>query len=404
MQKYDPIIGKIADYVVDTQKFSDLAYETASLCLQDAMACAHMAEAHPECTRILYEDENDPVHAAFNLGTKIRWLDYNDTWLAKEWGHPSDNIGAIMAVGNHLKDHELLQYIIKAYEIQGVLALDNAFNQYGIDHVILVKLASAAVCMHIMGGDKDAVKRVISQVFIDGQALRTYRHAPNTGSRKSWAAGDACARAIRLCQLVEAGEMGYPTAITCPRWGFEACTLRGDKLRNDHDFGCYVIENILFKVAYPAEFHAQTAVEAALQLHAEVAGRLAEIEGVEIFTTEAGDRIINKTGPLHNYADRDHCLQFMVAVGLIYGELTAESYSDVFAQDARIDALREKMSVAEDAEFTRMYFDSEKRAIPNRVQVFFKDGSSTDVVQVDYPLGHRFRREEALPLLREKFE
>ncbi len=402
MPDYDALIAKIADYVVNEQTFSDDAYKTAKLCLDDAMACAAMAEQHPECTRILYNDSSDPVKAAFDLGTKIRWLDYNDTWLAKEWGHPSDNIGAIMAVLVDLDERKLLTAMIKAYEIQGVLALENAFNQYGIDHVILVKLASAAVCMHIMGGDKDAVMRVISQVFVDGQALRTYRHAPNTGSRKSWAAGDACARAVRLCQLTLAGEMGYPTAISAPKWGFEATTLRGNKLINNISFGCYVMENILFKVSFPAEFHAQTAVEAALQLHPNVKDRIDAIDKIVVHTQEAGDRIINKSGVLNNYADRDHCLQYMVAVGLIFGKLTADSYSDAFAQDPRIDTLRDKMQVSEDTEFTEMYFDPEKRAIPNRVQIFFNDGSSTDAVQVDYPLGHRMRREEALPMLREK--
>ncbi len=424
---YDKLFEDIKNYVLSPPSFSLKAYETAQLCLIDALGCALLSMQFdkpkkligpmvPGATlkngaRVIGTDyQLDPVKAAFDNGLLIRWLDYNDTWLAKEWGHPSDNLGAILAVMDYLGQtnqriysvKELLNAMIKAYEIQGILALSNAFNQRGLDHVLLVKLASAAVCMHLLGGDEQAILRVISQVFVDGQALRTYRHYPNTGSRKSWAAGDACARAVFLALITQKGETGYPSALTEKIWGFQDASFGGQPVINDHNFGSYVMENILFKVSYPAEFHAQTAVEAALILHPEVSDRLELIDRVEIFTQAAAMRIIDKSGPLNNPADRDHCLQYMVAVPLIFGKLDAESYTSMVAIDPRIDALRSKMIVKEEPRFTHDYFDETKRAIPNRIQVFFKDGSSTEAIQVDYPLGHAKRREEAKPALQAK--
>lgn len=425
--QYDKVIENITHYVLNPPPFSKTAVQTAQWCLIDALGCALQALQYEQpksligpivsgatvknCSRVVGTEYSlDPVKAAFDNGLLIRWLDYNDTWLAKEWGHPSDNLGAILSVMDYLGRQDiasftmqdLLTAMIKAYEIQGILALDNAFNEHGLDHVLLVKLASAAVCMHLLGGDKDAIQRVLSQVFVDGQSLRTYRHKPNTGSRKSWAAGDACARAVFLCLLTQKGEMGYPSVLSEKTWGFEARTLGGHPVVNDNPFGSYVMENILFKVSYPAEFHAQTAVEAALQLHDAVKDRLDDIDRIEIFTQAAGARIIDKTGPLNNPADRDHCIQYMVAVPLIFGELTADSYLQATADDPRIDRLREKMVVKEDTQFTQDYFDKDKRAIPNRVQVFFEDGSQTDVIQIDYPLGHARRRDEAFSALKAK--
>lgn len=418
--EYDPLIQKIADYVLNPPKFSKLAIQTAQACLLDAMGCAMLALQFDAAKRLIgpivpgadcvpgarvvgTEFELDPVKAAFDTGLLIRWLDYNDTWLAKEWGHPSDNLGAILSVCDYLSHadakkltlNDILTAMIKAYEIQGVLALDNAFNRRGLDHVILVKLASAAVSMQLLGGDRDAIMRVISQVFVDGQSLRTYRHAPNTGSRKSWAAGDACARAVNLCLMTQKGEMGYPNALTTRVWGFQDVSMGGDPVVNDHDFSCYVMENILFKVAFPAEFHAQTAVEAAIALHPLVKDRLGNIQSITIETQEAGKRIIDKTGPLKNPADRDHCIQYMVAIALIFGELRAEHYEDDIAADPRVDALRSLMLVTENSQFTDAYFDPEQRAIPNSLQITFKDGKTTERVQVDFPLGHKRRRVEA---------
>jgi 2-methylcitrate dehydratase len=346
----------------------------------------------------------------------IRYLDFNDTWLAAEWGHPSDNLGALLPVAEYvsaqrvaageapLTMRDVLAAMIKAHEIQGCLALENSFNRVGLDHVLLVRVASTAVVTRLLGGTREQVIDALSNAWIDGGALRTYRHAPNTGSRKSWAAGDACRRAVTLALMVLRGEMGYPSALTAKTWGFYDVLFKGKPFEFQRPYGSYVMEQVLFKISYPAEFHAQTAVECALRLHDQVKARLDDVERIVIETQEAGARIIDKTGPLDNYADRDHCIQYMVAVPLIFGELTAESYEDEVAADPRIDALREKMEVRENVEFTRDYFDPEKRGIGNAVQVFFKDGSSTERVEVNYPVGHRRRREEGIPLLIEKFD
>ncbi|MGV8940923.1 MAG: bifunctional 2-methylcitrate dehydratase/aconitate hydratase [Lysobacter sp.] len=427
----------IADYVVDYVIDSQEAYDTARYMLLDSLACAALAMDHPECVRHLgplvpgaemklgarvpfTAHALDPVQAAYNIGVQIRWLDFNDTWLAAEWGHPSDNLGAILAVadylgrktgadpGKALTVRDVLGYAIKAHEIQGVYAIKNSFNRVGLDHVILVRLASAAVATRMLGGDKAAIWSAISHSWIDNGVLRTYRHAPNTGPRKSWAAGDACRRAVTHALNAVKGVVGYPSALSVPTWGFYDAAFDGKPFEFDRAFGSYVMENVLFKISFPAEFHAQTAVECAMQLHGQVKARLDEggvdaIERIELQTQEAGVRIIDKTGPLHNYADRDHCLQYMVAVPLIFGRLTADDYSDLVAADPRIDALRAKMTVSENEQFTRDYFDPDRRYIGNSVQVFFKDGSSTDKVVVDYPIGHRKRRAEGIPILMDKF-
>lgn len=402
---YDEVIQRIADYVLSDEVASPEAYSTARLCLLDALGCAQLALQFPACTRVLQPTaSSDPVATAFNLGTRIRWLDYNDTWLAAEWGHPSDNFGGLLAVGQALTVHQLLTYAIKAYEIQGILALHNSFNRVGIDHVILVRVATAAVTTHMLGGNRDAIMAAISQAWVDGGSLRCYRHAPNTGSRKSWAAGDATSRGVWLALLSRRGEMGYPTALTAPHWGFYDAFFKGHPFSLPQPFGCYVMENILFKVAYPAEFHAQTAVEAAIQLHPQLFHRLDDIDTIILSTQEAAVRIIDKRGPLHNPADRDHCLQYMVAIGMIFGTLNASHYEDETAGDPRIDRLRALMIVAEDPQFTRDYLDPHKRSIANGIAVRFRDGSTLPPVMIEYPLGHRRRREEAIPRLMEKFE
>jgi len=429
----DPLLVEIADYVCGSGSDSVEALDTAHYCLKDSLACAMLALDFPQCVGLLgpvvpgaqiadgvpipgRSDRLDPVQAAFNIGVLIRYLDFNDTWLAAEWGHPSDNLGAILAVAHYVSQQnivagkaplsveDVLQAMIQAHEIQGVLALKNSFNRVGLDHVLLVRVASTAVVTRLLGGNRAQVIDALSQAWVDGGALRTYRHAPNTGPRKSWAAGDACRRAVQLALLTMGGQMGYPSALSAAGWGFEDVLFKGQKLVLDRPLGSYVMENILFKIAFPAEFHAQTAVECALELHPQVAHRLDEIERIELETQEAGARIIDKTGPLNNYADRDHCLQYMVAVPLIFGSLTAESYSDETAADPRIDALREKMVVKENPAFTEAYFDPDQRAIPNSIQVFFKDGSSTNRVAIDFPIGHRRRREEGIPKLEAKFE
>lgn len=431
--EYDQVMVDIADYVCNYEIDSDEAYSTARYCLMDSLACAMLAMKFPGCKRLLgpivpgAEMEGgarvpgtayqlDPAQAAFNLGVLIRYLDFNDTWLAAEWGHPSDNLGAILTVADYvsraklaegkapLKIRDVLTAMIKAHEIQGVLALENSFNKVGLDHVLLVRIASTAVVTRMLGGDQNQVTDAVSNAWIDGGALRTYRHAPNTGSRKSWAAGDACRRAVTLALMVMRGEMGYPSALSADVWGFYAVLFKGREFRFQRDYGSYVMENVLFKIAFPAEFHAQTAVECAMQLHPEVRDRLDDIERITIETQEAGARIIDKTGPLDNYADRDHCIQYMVAVPLIFGELTADSYNDEVAADPRIDALREKMDVRENVAFTADYFDPEKRGIGNAVQVFFKDGTSTDRIEISYPIGHRRRRDEGIPVLVSKFQ
>lgn len=436
-QTYDSLFIEIADYVHDYVIDSRLAYQTAHWALLDSLGCLCLALNEPQCFRLLgpwvsgtlvplgsrvpgTAFELDPIKAAFDIGAGIRWLDYNDTWLAAEWAHPSDNLGAILAIGdfisrrsetasndiNEMKDltvHDLFTAQIKAYEIQGVLALENAFNRLGLDHVVLVKIASAAVASKLMGLSKIQTMDVLSNAWIDGQSLRTYRHAPNTGSRKSWAAGDASSRGLRLAWMTLQGEQGYPSALSANTWGFEDALFKGQKIKLAGPLGCYVMENILFKVAYPAEFHAQTAVEAAIQLYSQVKDRWADIERIELFTQEPAMRIIHKEGPLHNYADRDHCLQYMVAIALLNGELKPEHYSDKFSRDPNIDRLRSKMKVLEDKTFSRDYLDPEKRAIANAIQIFFRDGSSTELIRKDYPLGHQRRRGDALPLLKNKY-
>ena len=426
----DDLLVAIADYVLDYDvTVSTEAMETARYCVMDSLACAMMALDYPACTKLLgpivpgagmtggarvpgTSHELDPVRAAFNLGAMIRWLDYNDTWLAAEWGHPSDNLGGILTLADTLSRsghseptmRDVLTWSIKAHEIQGVLALQNSFNRVGLDHVLLVRIATTAVATAMLGGTHQQVIDAVSNAWIDGGALRTYRHAPNTGSRKSWAAGDATSRGVWLALQSLRGEMGYPSALTASGWGFQDVLFDGKDLKLDRPFGTYVMENILFKISFPAEFHAQTAIEAALELHPLVKDRLEEIDRIEIETQEAGARIIDKTGPLDNPADRDHCIQYMVAVPLIKGTLTAEDYEDEVAQDPRIDQLRERMHVKENPAFTRDYFDPAKRAIPNAVRVLFKDGSSTPRFEVAYPLGHRRRRSEGIPLLIEKFK
>ena len=429
----DPAMVDIANYVTDYYIGSSEAYTTARYMLLDSLACAMLAMRHPECVKHLgplvpganlpggarvpgTSHELDPAQAAYNIGVQIRWLDFNDTWLAAEWGHPSDNLGAILAVGDWLSRkaereqrkmvtvRDILTWAIKAHEIQGCYALKNAFNRVGLDHVILVRLASSAITTHMLGGDKEEIINAVSHSWLDGGALRAYRHAPQAGPRKSWAAGDACRRAVIHALNVMKGCVGYPAALSARTWGFQDVAMKGKAFEFERGFGSYVIENILFKISFPAEFHAQTAVECALSLHPEVAGKLDQIERIEIETQEAGARIIDKTGPLANYADRDHCLQYMVAIPLIFGRLTAEDYGDEVAADPRIDALRDKMTVRENPDFTRDYFDPEKRYIGNAVQVFFKDGSSTERVAIDAPVGHRERRGEGIPLLLEKFE
>jgi len=428
----DAELVAIADYVCDYEIDSAEALTTARHCLMDSLACAMLALHYPECTKHLgpivpgtqvphgtrvpgTAHVLDPVKAAFDIGALVRWLDFNDTWLAAEWGHPSDNLGAILGLGDYLSRKAqaegaapltmdaVLRYMIKAHEIQGVLALENSFNRVGLDHVLLVKAASAAVAGHMLGQTRDQLVDTLSQAWVDGQSLRTYRHAPNAGSRKSWAAGDASSRGVRLALMVSRGEMGLPSVLTAPRWGFYDVLFKGNRFAFQRDYGSYVMENVLFKISFPAEFHAQTAVECALQLHAQVKDRLDQIERIELRTQESGVRIISKDGPLHNPADRDHCLQYMVAVPLIFGRLTAADYEDSVAADPRIDQLREKMVVSEDPRYTKDYLDPDQRAIGNAVQVFFKDGSSTEKVEVDYPIGHRRRRAEGIPVLEAKF-
>ncbi|HET6633241.1 MAG TPA: bifunctional 2-methylcitrate dehydratase/aconitate hydratase [Rhodanobacteraceae bacterium] len=423
----------IADYVATTTIESALAYDTARHMLMDALACAMLAMKFPQCTRHLAPLvqgatlaggarvpatalELDPAQAAFCIGTQIRWLDFNDTWLAAEWGHPSDNLGAILAVADYLSRkaerdgdagltmRDVLTAAIKAHEIQGCYALRNSFNRAGMDHVILVRLASTAVATAMLGGSHEQIINAVSNSWIDNGALRTYRHAPNTGPRKSWAAGDACRRAVTLALDAVAGEPGYPSALSAPVWGFYDVAFGGKPFEFERPLGSYVMENVLFKISFPAEFHAQTAVEAAMKLHQEVAGRLDDIERVVIETQEAGARIIDKTGPLANYADRDHCIQYMTAIGLIFGRLVADDYGDDIAADPRIDALRERMEVRENPDFTRDYFDPAKRYIGNAVQVFYRDGSHSERIAIDVPIGHRERRAEGLPLMRDKLE
>lgn len=429
----DAALVAIADYAQSFKVTSAQAYETARYCLMDTLACGFQALKYPACTKLMgpvvpgavmpggarvpgTSYELDPVQAAFNIGAMIRWLDFNDTWLAAEWGHPSDNLGGILAVADYLARkavmegkapptvRDVLTGMIKAHEIQGVLALENSFNRVGLDHVILVRVASTAVVTAMLGGTREQVINAVSNAWIDGGALRTYRHAPNTGSRKSWAAGDATSRAVRHAFISLKGEMGYPSALSAKTWGFYDVLFKSKQFSLPQPFGSYVMENVLFKISFPAEFHAQTAVEAAMTLHPQVKDRIDQIEKIVIETQEPGVRIIDKTGPLANPADRDHCIQYMVAVPLIFGRLTAADYEDAIARDPRIDALRGKMQVRENTTFTQEYYAADKRYIGNAVQVFFKDGSSTERIAVDFPIGHRKRREEGMPVLVKKFE
>ena len=424
----DGEIQAIADYVMAEPRFSDEAYETARYCLMDTLGCGFLALRYPACAKHLgpivpgtqvpngarvpgTQHVLDPVKAAWDIGCIVRWLDFNDTWLAAEWGHPSDNLGGILAVADYvsrsssrvLTGRDVLTAMIQAHEIQGCLALLNSFNRVGLDHVILVRVASTAVVTRLLGGTRDQVVDAVSHAWLDGSALRTYRHAPNTGPRKSWAAGDATSRAVRLALLVLKGEMGYPSALSAKGWGFYDVSFKGNRFGFEREYGCYVMENVLFKLSYPAEFHAQTAVEAAVTLHDQVAHRLDEIERIELTTHESAIRIISKEGDLDNPADRDHCLQYMVAVGLLTGNLTADDYEDRVASNPEIDRLRGLMQVVEDARYSREYHEPDKRSIANAVQVFFKDGSATEKVAVEYPVGHRRRRSEGIPLLVKKF-
>ena len=429
----DKVLVDIADYVCDYEIDSAEAYDTARNCLIDTLGCGLEALGYPACTKLLgpvvpgtvvpngakvpgTEFQLDPVQAAFNIGAMIRWLDFNDTWLAAEWGHPSDNLGGILATadhlsrkavsegGNPLKMKEVLTAMIKAHEIQGVIALENSFNRVGLDHVVLVKVATTAVVTRMLGGSREQVIDGLSNAWIDGQSLRTYRHAPNTGPRKSWAAGDATSRGVRLALMTMQGEIGYPSALTAKTWGFYDVLFKGNEFSFQRPYGSYVMEHILFKISFPAEFHSQTAIECAMQLHPTVKGRIDNIEKIEIITHESAIRIIDKKGPLHNPADRDHCIQYMVAIGLIFGELTSAHYEDDVAADPRIDVLREKMVCLEKPQYTKDYLDPDKRSIANAMQIFFKDGTKTEKIEVEYPIGHRRRREEGIPELVKKFK
>ena len=428
----DQVLVDIAEYVANGVIESDLAYDTARNALIDSIGCGLLSLRYPECTKLLgpvvpgthvpdgarvpgTRFELDPVNAAFNIGCTVRWLDYNDTWLAQEWGHPSDNLSGILAVADYLSRTnpakgrqpvtmlEILTGLIKAYEIQGVLALENSLNRVGLDHVLFLKVASTAVITGMLGGGVDEIVNAVSNAWIDGGSLRTYRHAPNTGSRKSWAAADATSHAVWLALMAMRGEMGYPSALTARTWGFCDVLLEGKPIALGRPYGSYVMENTLFKVAFPAEFHSQTAAECAFKLYGLVKDRLDEIDTVTITTHETAIRIIDKTGPLYNPADRDHCLQYVAAIGLIFGTLTADHYEDEVAADPRIDALRDKMAVVEYPQYSVDYLDPDKRSIANAVQVRFNDGSATEKIVVEYPLGHRRRRAEGIPLLVEKF-
>jgi 2-methylcitrate dehydratase len=431
--KPDKVLTDIADYVTRYQVDSAEAYGTARLCLLDTLGCGLEALGYPECTKLLgpivpgtvvpngarvpgTQFQLDPVKAAFDLGAMVRWLDFNDTWLAAEWGHPSDNLGGILTTADWLSRtavaagrpplavRDVLTAMIKAHEIQGVLALENAFNRVGLDHVVLVKVASTAVVSGLLGLSHEEIVNALSLAWVDGQALRTYRHAPNTGSRKSWAAGDATSRGVRLALLARTGEMGYPAALTAKTWGFYDVSFKGHEFTFQRAYGSYVMERVLFKISYPAEFHAQTAVECAMWLHPLVRDRLADVKKVTIRTQESAMRIIDKKGPLYNHADRDHCIQYMVAVPLLFGRLTAADYEDDVAADPRIDELRARMECVEDKQFTRDYLDPDKRSIANAITIEFKDGRKTDEVVVEYPVGHRRRRQEGVPPLLAKFE
>jgi 2-methylcitrate dehydratase len=429
----DKVLVDIANYVLDYKVTSNLAIDTAYYCLLDSLGCGLEALSYPACTKLLgpvvegtivpngakvfaTNYQLDPIQAAFNIGALVRWLDYNDTWLAAEWGHPSDNLGAILAVadwlsrtnlangGKALTVHDILIAMVKAHEIQGIIALENSFNAVGLDHVILVKLASAAVTCQMLGLNQQQTINALSLVFTDGQSLRTYRHSPNTGPRKSWAAGDASARGVRLALMAKAGEIGYPSVLTAKTWGFYDVSFKSQEFKFSRSYDSYVMENILFKISYPAEFHAQTAVECAMILHSQVKDKIDQIKLVTIRTHKSAIRIIDKTGPLNNPADRDHCIQYMVALPLIYGHLTAADYEDSVAANPDIDKLRSKIICVEDLQFSADYLDPNKRSIANAITIEFNDGRKLDEVVCEYPIGHKRRRNEGIPLLMEKFK
>lgn len=438
----DVVLKRIASYVHKTPIESPLAFETAKLCLLDTLGCGLAALKYeqarniikpivpgttvPNGTRILGTGyEMDPVKGAFAIGTLIRWLDYNDCWLAAEWGHPSDNLGGVLAVADYLTRlsnatngdkgkrflvKDVLEGMIKAHEIQGVIALENSFNKVGLDHVVLVKVATAAVVSKMLGLNENQTIETISQAFVDGQSLRTYRHAPNTGSRKSWAAGDAVSRAVNLAYLVKNANVGtIPSVLTAKTWGFYDVLFKGKAFSFDQrsDFGSYVMENILFKISFPAEFHSQTAAEAAIKAQKilkNTGKSYKDIKSIRIRTQEAAVRIIDKSGPLYNYADRDHCIQYMVAIPLIHGRLTADDYTDDVAKNPAIDELRAKMYCEKDEQFTADYHDPKKRSIANALLIELNDGTTLDEIVVEYPIGHKFRRSEGIPLLMEKFQ
>ena len=431
-QPYDQEIIDIVDYVENYEISSPVAYETAWNCFMDTLGCGLEALEYEACTKLLgpvvaganlangvkVPGTNyvlDPVQGAFNIGAMIRWLDFNDTWLAAEWGHPSDNLGGILATADWLSRttdkkftiKDVLTAMIKAHEIQGCIALENSFNKVGLDHVVLVKVASTAVVAQMMGLTRDQMLAAVSLAWVDGQSLRTYRHFPNAGSRKSWAAGDATSRAVRLALIAKTGEMGYPSVLTAKTWGFYDVSFKGNAFKFQRPYGTYVMENILFKISFPAEFHSQTAVEAAMTLHTAMlaAGKTqGDIKKVTIRTHEACIRIIDKKGPLNNPADRDHCIQYMVAVPLIFGRLTARDYEDNIAADQRIDDLREKIICVEDTTFTADYHDPAKRSIANALTIEFNDGSILGEEVVEYPIGHARRRTAGIPLLIEKYK
>jgi 2-methylcitrate dehydratase len=429
----DEVLVKITDYVLNKEINSSEAISTARYCLMDTLGCGLLALTFSDCKDLLgpYVENTsvpngvrvpgtkyvlDPVKGAWDIGAIIRWLDFNDTWLAAEWGHPSDNLGGILSAADFISQKnieegkdpltidDVLKAMVKAHEIQGILALENSFNRVGLDHVVLVKIASTAVISSLFGLSREKTIDALSQAFVDGQSLRTYRHAPNAGPRKSWAAGDATSRAMQLVLLTMKGQIGYPSALTAPTWGFQDVLFKGNQISLPQEFDSYVMENVLFKISFPAEFHAQTAVEAAVKLHTEIKDRVEEIKEIRITTHESAIRIISKEGQLNNPADRDHCIQYMTAIGLLKGDLVAEDYEDDVASDPKIDQLREKMTIIEDERYTREYLEADKRSIANSIEILYTDGTSSEKVEVEYPIGHRRRRDEGIPILVDKFE
>ena len=429
----DEVLVKITDYVLNKEINSSEAISTARYCLMDTLGCGLLALTFSDCKDLLgpYVENTsvpngvrvpgtkyvlDPVKGAWDIGAIIRWLDFNDTWLAAEWGHPSDNLGGILSAADFISQKnieegkdpltidDVLKAMVKAHEIQGILALENSFNRVGLDHVVLVKIASTAVISSLFGLSREKTIDALSQAFVDGQSLRTYRHAPNAGPRKSWAAGDATSRAMQLVLLTMKGQIGYPSALTAPTWGFQDVLFKGNQISLPQEFDSYVMENVLFKISFPAEFHAQTAVEAAVKLHTEIKDRVEEIKEIRITTHESAIRIISKEGQLNNPADRDHCIQYMTAIGLLKGDLVAEDYEDDVASDPKIDQLREKMTIIEDERYTREYLEADKRSIANSLEILYTDGTSSEKVEVEYPIGHRRRRDEGIPILVDKFE